>query len=82
MGTQNASWSLTKKGVVRSIAMDLNGVLAKMRKSSNGQTFTEYSMVVFFVGVAAYSAYAGLGLGIKAFAENLATFFATVVASL
>ena len=55
--------------------MDLNGLLAKMRKSSNGQTLTEYSMVVLFVGVAAYSAYAGLGLGIKALCGESCNFF-------
>jgi hypothetical protein len=75
-------WSLTKGGR-RSIEMELkNGVLKKARKSSKGQTFTEYSIVLLFVGVAAYSAYSGLGLGLKTFAENVVTFISTAVATL
>jgi Flp pilus assembly pilin Flp len=57
-------------------------LLAKVRKSGKGQTMTEYSIIVLFVGLAAYSAYAGLGLGIKAFASNVVTFIATAVAAL
>lgn len=58
------------------------GVLAKARRSSRGQTMTEYSMIVLVVGVAAYSAYAGLGVGIKAFTQYVTTFLAAAVAAL
>jgi hypothetical protein len=57
-------------------------VSAKARKSSKGQTFTEYSMVLFFVGIAAYSAYSGIGVGLKAAAQSVVTFITTAVASL
>ncbi len=59
-----------------------NGVWAKGRKSSLGQTMTEYALIVLFVGLAAYSAYAELGLGIKSVANNLITFISTAVAAL
>ena len=59
-----------------------SGILAKARKSSTGQTFTEYSIILLFVAVAAYSAYSGLGLGIKSFAGSVVTFIATAVAAL
>lgn len=63
--------------------MDLkNAVLAKVRKWGKGQTMTEYSLIVLFVGVAAYSAYAELGLGVKAFADSLITFVTTAAAAL
>lgn len=58
------------------------GILPKARKSSTGQTFTEYSIILLFVAVAAYSAYAGLGFGVKSFAGNVVTFVATAVAAL
>ena len=58
------------------------GILTKARKSSTGQTFTEYSIILLFVAVGAYSAYAGLGLGVKSFAGNVVTFIATAVAAL
>jgi hypothetical protein len=56
--------------------------LAKARKSNLGQTFTEYSIILLLVAVAAYSAYAGLGFGVKSFAGNVVTFIATAVAAL
>jgi hypothetical protein len=63
--------------------MDLkNRILAKAPKSSKGQTFTEYSMILFFVGIAAYSAYTGIGLGLEAAAKSVVTFISTAVASL
>jgi hypothetical protein len=59
-----------------------NGFLARIRGASRGQTFTEYSIVLLLVGIAAYSAYAGLGLGIRASAENIMTFISAAVASI
>jgi len=59
-----------------------NEALAKARRWSKGQTMTEYSLIVLFVGVAAYSAYAELGLGVKAFASNVVSFITTAVAAL
>jgi len=59
-----------------------DGLLAKVRRSSKGQTMTEYSIIVLFVGIAAYSAYTGLGLGVKTFAGNVVTFIATTVSTL
>ena len=53
-----------------------------VRKSNKGQTMAEYALIVFFVGIAAYSAYSGLGLGIKAVANNLVTFMRTAIAAL
>ena len=58
------------------------GILAQTRKSSTGQTFTEYSIILLLVAVAAYSAYSGLGFGVKSFAGNVVTFIATAVAAL
>jgi hypothetical protein len=59
-----------------------SGVLAKLRRGYAGQTLTEYSLIVFFVGIAAYAAYAGMGLGIKAFTDNVLSFITTAVAAL
>ena len=53
-----------------------------VRKSNKGQTMTEYALIMFFVGIAAYSAYSGLGVGIKAVANNLVTFMQAAVAAL
>jgi len=71
----------------RGIKMELRGgLLAKVRKcgkgQTKGQTMTEYSLIVLFVGLAAYGAYSGLGLGVKAVAGNLTNFLATLVAAL
>lgn len=57
-------------------------IWAKGRKSSRGQTLTEYSLVVLFVALAAYSAYTGLGTAAKGFTNNLVTFINTAVAAL
>jgi hypothetical protein len=59
-----------------------NGVLAKVRESSTGQTLAEYSFVLFFVGLAAYSAFSGVGLAMKTFASDVVTFISTAVAAL
>ena len=58
-----------------------DGVLAKLRKSK-GQTMTEYSFVLFFVGLAAYSAFSGLGLTLKNYASNVVAFISAAVAAL
>ena len=67
--------------------MKLNqGLLAKAREvgkgQTRGQTMTEYSIILLFVGLAAYSAYSGLGLGLKAVAGNVVSFVSTAVAGL
>jgi hypothetical protein len=67
--------------------MKLNqGLLAKAREvgkgQTRGQTMTEYSIILLFVGLAAYSAYSGLGLGLKAVAGNVVSFVSTAVAAL
>lgn len=49
------------------------GFFAKMLKSRNGQTLTEYALIVLVVGLAAFSTYAGFGLGVKAFTNNIVT---------
>jgi hypothetical protein len=54
----------------------------RMRTPERGQTLTEYSIVMLLVGIAAYSAYEGLGLGVKAFAGNIPTYLSTAVAAL
>jgi Flp pilus assembly pilin Flp len=59
-----------------------SGVLARVRKSGKGQTMTEYSLIVLFVGLAAYTAYTGLGLGVKAFTNNVTAFISAAVAAL
>jgi Flp pilus assembly pilin Flp len=56
--------------------------MERVRKSNKGQTMTEYSLIVLFVGIAAYAAYTGVGLGVKAVANNLVTFISTAVAAL
>jgi hypothetical protein len=43
---------------------------------------TEYSIIVLFVGLAAFSAYSGLGFGLKAFASNVVAFVSTAVSAL
>ena len=53
-----------------------------VRKSNKGQTMTEYSFIVLFVGLAAYAAYTGVGLEVKAVASSLMTFISTAVAAL
>jgi hypothetical protein len=67
--------------------MKLNqGLLVKAREvgkgQTRGQTMTEYSIILLFVGLAAYSAYSGLGLGLKAVAGNVVSFVSTAVAAL
>ena len=57
-------------------------ILTKTRKGSSGQTFSEYSIVLLCVGIAAFSAYAGLGAGVKTFASNVVTFVAAAAAAL
>ena len=47
-----------------------------------GQTLTEYSLIVMFVGIAAYSAYEGLGVAIKDFSTMVLNFITAVAASL
>lgn len=58
------------------------GVFARGRRSCTGQTMTEYSLIVFFVGIAAYAAYAGMGLGVKSFTDNILSFISSAVAAL
>jgi Flp pilus assembly pilin Flp len=58
------------------------GVFARGTRSCTGQTMTEYSLIVFFVGLAAYAAYAGMGLGIKSFTDNILSFISSAVAAL
>jgi Flp pilus assembly pilin Flp len=58
------------------------GFLASVRKSAKGQTMTEYSIILLFVGLAAFSAYSGLGFGLKAFASNVVAFVSTAVSAL
>jgi Flp pilus assembly pilin Flp len=61
-------------------------ILANVRKldkgQTKGQTMTEYSIILFFVGLAAFSAYSGLGVGLKSFAGNVVTFVASALSSL
>jgi Flp pilus assembly pilin Flp len=59
-----------------------SGVWARVRKSCAGQTMTEYSLIVLFVGLAAFTAYEGLGLGVKSFTDNLLSFISSAVAAL
>jgi hypothetical protein len=59
-----------------------NMALAKVRESRKGQTLTEYSFVLFFVGLAAYSAYTGLGIGLKTFANGVVSLVSAAVAAL
>ena len=54
----------------------------RMQTSERGQTLTEYSIIMLLVAVAAYSAYEGLGLGVKAFAGNILTYLSAAVAAL
>jgi Flp pilus assembly pilin Flp len=56
--------------------------MERVRKSNKGQTMTEYSLIVLFVGVAAYAAYSGVGLSVKVVTDNLVTFIRTTVAAL
>jgi Flp pilus assembly pilin Flp len=58
------------------------GVFARGPKSCTGQTMTEYSLIVFFVGLAAYAAYAGMGLEVKSFTDNILSFISSAVAAL
>ena len=57
-------------------------MFVKAQNWQKGQTMTEYSLIVLFVGIAAYAAYTGVGLGVKAVANNLVTFISTAVAAL
>jgi hypothetical protein len=73
--------------VGRGITMELKkGFLASVRKSAKdktkGQTMTEFSIILLFVGLAAYSAYSGLGLGVKTFAGNVVSLIASAVSAL
>ncbi len=61
------------------ILKELSG---RMQASERGQTLTEYSIIMLLVAVAAYSAYEGLGLGVKAFAGNILTYLSAAVAAL
>jgi hypothetical protein len=57
-------------------------ILTKTRRASSGQTLSEYSIILLSVGIAAFSAYAGLGAGVKAFASNVVAFIAAAAAAL
>ena len=57
-------------------------VLTKTRTASRGQTFAEYSIILLSVGIAAFSAFTGLGAGVRAFASNIVTFIASAASSL
>ncbi len=61
------------------ILKELSG---RAQTSERGQTLTEYSIIMLLVAVAAYSAYEGLGLGVKAFAGNILTYLSAAVAAL
>jgi hypothetical protein len=80
--------SHNKKGVGRRITNmeSKKGFLARVRKStkdkSKGQTMAEYSIILLFVGLAAFSAYSELGFGLKAFASNVVAFVSTAVSAL
>ena len=60
----------------------LTKLSGRMQKSERGQTFAEYAIVMLLIAIAAFSAYEGLGLGVKAFAGNVVTFVSTAVAAL
>jgi Flp pilus assembly pilin Flp len=87
-GEEETAWRFPKKKRVgRGITMELKkGFLARVRKSgkgqTKGQTMTEYSIIVLFVGLAAFSAYSELGFGLKAFASNVVAFVSTAVSAL
>ncbi len=68
----------SKKGDIRMKA----GVLGRLIGIKRGQTLTEYSLIVMFVGIAAYSAYEGLGVAIKDFSTMVLNFITAVAASL
>jgi hypothetical protein len=58
------------------------GVWARLPGVAWGQTLTEYSMVLMFVGLAAFSAYEGLGVAIKDFSAMVLNFINAAVASI
>ena len=62
--------------------MALRSALGKVCAWGKGQTMTEYSLIVLFVGLAAFTAYEGLGLGVKSFTENVTSFINAAVAAL
>jgi hypothetical protein len=43
------------------------------KSAIRGQTLTEYALIMLFVGLAAFSAYLGLGRAITVVSSNLAT---------
>ena len=57
-------------------------VWARPTGVTRGQTLTEYSMVLMFVGLAAFSAYEGLGVAIKDFSTMVINFINAAVASI
>jgi hypothetical protein len=58
------------------------GVLARFTGVRKAQTLTEYSLIVMFVGLAAFSAYEGLGVAIKSFSTMVLNFINAAVASI
>jgi Flp pilus assembly pilin Flp len=62
--------------------MALRSALGKVREWGKGQTMTEYSLIVLFVGLAAFTAYEGLGLGVRSFTDNVTSFISAAVAAL
>ena len=69
----------SKEGDIR---MKKAGVLGRLIGVKRAQTMTEYSLIVMFVGLAAFSAYEGLGVAIKSFSTMVLNFINAAVAQL
>jgi Flp pilus assembly pilin Flp len=52
------------------------------RKAHSGQTFTEYALLMLAVALTAYTAYLGLGGGIKQVSNGLIVFINAATAAL
>ena len=51
----------------------LNKLIVRIRESNNGQTMTEYVLIIAAIAVAGYTAYVGLEGGINHIIANVTT---------
>jgi hypothetical protein len=62
--------------------MGLRDLLFNRKKSAKGQTFSEYALIILAVAITAYTAYFGVGTGVKQVSNGLIIFINAATAAL
>lgn len=70
-----AAWTRKRKGVSVRV---LNELVSRLARSEEGQTLTEYGLLVFFIAVAAILAVTALGVNVGAVFQNIADRLAAI----